>query len=407
MKVILLLISILILVACGNKNQQIESYTASEIASLQLDSTEFMQPDACHVVEIDLNPYLGRNKEFDFGHAVKSLRVIPLETTDQSLISNIYKIIVTDKYVYLCDNFKGGGLIIFTVEGEFVKRIPHGGGPGEIYQLGDVAFDKNNNRLVIYQQPSFLYYYTAEGDFLGQKKLPFGFYNFAILPDGYLFKTLDGQGNAHLGRQKENTLLVTDSVFRLKYAGLPSEHYQANYGGYNYVYDNGTDVLITCNNNDTVYRYNNLYHKLESVYVMDYHDYKIPLDYWKNYSGRDFSEKRLQNNYYYFIGEYLETTTHQAFFLRNDYLRLQNIVYRDKRTGSLMGGSEAHYDYREMPPIAFPKTVYKDCFVSLHYPNKGDSLLTESTFLSDSDKQILKNLKAGDNPVLIMFQMKE
>ena len=72
-----------------------------------------------------------------------------------------------------------------------------------------------------------------------------------------------------------------------------------------------------------------------------------------------------------------------------------------------MGGSEAHYDYREMPPIAFPKTVYKDCFVSLHYPNKGDSLLTESTLLSDSDKQILKNLKADDNPVLIMFQMKE
>ena len=154
--------------------------------------------------------------------------------------------------------------------------------------------------------------------------------------------TLDGQGNAHLGRQKENTLLVTDSVFRLKYAGLPSEHYQANYGGYNYVYDNGTDVLITCNNNDTVYRYNNLYHKLERVYVMDYHDYKITLYYCKKYSGRDFSEKRLQNNYYYFIGEYLETTTHQAFFLRNDYLRLQNIVYRDKRTGSLMGGSEAH-----------------------------------------------------------------
>lgn len=240
-------------IACNNKKQKEQMYTDSEVASLQLDSTEFMQPDACHAVEIDLNPYLGRNKEFDFGHAVKSLRVIPLETTDQSLISNIYKIIVTDKYVYLCDNFKGGGLIIFTVEGEFVKRIPHGGGPGEIYQLGDVAFDKNNNRLVIYQQPSFLYYYTAEGDFLGQKKLPFGFYNFAILPDGYLFKTLDGQGNAHLGRQKENTLLVTDSVFRLKYAGLPSEHYQANYGGYNYVYDNGTDVLITCNNNDTVY----------------------------------------------------------------------------------------------------------------------------------------------------------
>lgn len=69
---ILLLISILILVACGNKNQQIESYTASEIASLQLDSTEFMQPDACHVVEIDLNPYL-EHKEFDLSDSDKQI----------------------------------------------------------------------------------------------------------------------------------------------------------------------------------------------------------------------------------------------------------------------------------------------------------------------------------------------
>ena len=62
----------MILVACGNKNQQIESYTASEIASLQLDSTEFMQPDACHVVEIDLNPYL-EHKEFDLSDSDKQI----------------------------------------------------------------------------------------------------------------------------------------------------------------------------------------------------------------------------------------------------------------------------------------------------------------------------------------------
>lgn len=59
-------------IACNNKKQKEQMYTDSEVASLQLDSTEFMQPDACHVVEIDLNPYL-EHKEFDLSDSDKQI----------------------------------------------------------------------------------------------------------------------------------------------------------------------------------------------------------------------------------------------------------------------------------------------------------------------------------------------
>lgn len=47
------------------------------------------------IVTVDLNPFLG-NKMFDFGDLVKNVSIVPLETTDKSLISNIYKIIVSE-----------------------------------------------------------------------------------------------------------------------------------------------------------------------------------------------------------------------------------------------------------------------------------------------------------------------
>lgn len=49
------------------------------------------------------------------------------------------------------------------------------------------------------------------------------------------------------------------------------------------------------------------------------------------YQGREFRNKLQRNDYYYFIGEYLETYTHHAFYLRNDYRGTQTIVYRNKK----------------------------------------------------------------------------
>ena len=180
---------VLCLSGCGGGSRQGFNFTASEIASLCLDSTELLPTDVSSAVRVDLNPFLG-DKEFEFGDLVRSLRFIPLETTDASLLANIYKVVLTDRHVYVHDDFKGGGLVIFTSKGKFVRRISHGGGPGELYQLSDMAYDPSTDRLLVYQHP-FLLFYTADGEYLEQKKLPFGFYNFQPIPGGYVFKTID------------------------------------------------------------------------------------------------------------------------------------------------------------------------------------------------------------------------
>ena len=44
-----------------------------------------------------------------------------LETSDSSLVDNIYKVIVTDSMIYIFDDYKGGGLVLFNSNGKFIK----------------------------------------------------------------------------------------------------------------------------------------------------------------------------------------------------------------------------------------------------------------------------------------------
>lgn len=394
---------VLCLSGCGGGSRQGFNFTASEIASLCLDSTELLPTDVSSAVRVDLNPFLG-DKEFEFGDLVRSLRFIPLETTDASLLANIYKVVLTDRHVYVHDDFKGGGLVIFTSKGKFVRRISHGGGPGELYQLSDMAYDPSTDRLLVYQHP-FLLFYTSDGEYLEQKKLPFGFYNFQPIPGGYVFKTIDGVGNHHLGAKQDYTLLVTDTTFRLRQAALPVAPDKTHYGGYRYLYDAEDGIRVTGKFNDTIYCYDPLRHVLSAACVLDYSDKKLPDSQVKDPRG-EFTDILMGNDYYYFLGECLETPSHQVFFLRNDWRRHRLVVYRDKQTGGMTGGATYHFDFHVLPPVGFPRATYGDNFVSLHYPNPQDSCLQSSPLISPEDKRMIAGLKADDNPVLALFQLK-
>ena len=46
-------------------------------------------------------------------------------------------------------------------------------------------------------------------------------------------------------------------------------------------------------------------------------------------------------------------------------------------------------------------------FISIHIPNKNDSLLSNSSVISAEDKIKIQSLIEGDNPVLIFYELKE
>lgn len=405
MKYITMILGIVLFVSCINKEQRVHPFSAEQIASLKLDSTTILHINKDSIITIDLNPFL-QEQSFDIMPLVSDIKVIPLETTDKSLIDAIYKIIVSNAYVYIMDRFKGGGIIIFDHKGNFVKRISSGQGPGELSRLYDIDYSEEDSTLIAYQHSSFLFF-SAGGEFIRSEKLPFGFYNFLVTPNGYLFKTTDRYDNPHLDKYTDYTFLVTDKAFQIKSVGIPKQPLGKVLSGYNYLYKNNHDIKITHYYTDTIFQYQPLSNTLKAVYALDYKDKKLPDSYLDGQAWEKFEKATRDNNYYFNIGEYLETDSQNVFYLRNDYIKLQTIVYRNKQTGHLLGGTNINIDLNQMPPIGFPKTTVGNYFVSLHYSNEKDSLLSNSTILSEKNKSLIRNMKEEDNPALIFFQLKD
>jgi hypothetical protein len=391
--------------ACTGQQQSNENsrYTKEQIAALHLDSATILNTLTDSVTKINLNPFLKKQK-FDFGALIEEVKLVPLETTDESLLDDIYKIFVTDSHIYVHDSYKGGGIVVFDRNGKFVRRIPNGGGPGELIRLYDIDYDKENNELVAFQH-SFFLFFTPSGEYIRKERLPFGFYTFTVIPDGYVFRVHGEQGNEHLEFLKDYQLFVTDKNFKLRLAALSLYPKGGVLTGHNYLYNNNNTIKVTQDYNDTIYQYVKETNCLKAVYILDYSKKKIPEIYLKG-SYNDFKNAVRQNDYYFYIGEYFETESHHAFILNNWYIKLNSIIYRDKKTGNITGGTNASFNVNEIPSMGFPIATSGDYFISVYYPHDSDPRLMNSSIVSEEDKEKIKNLKEDDNQILAFFKLK-
>lgn len=88
--------------------------------------------------------------------------IVPLETTEKSLIGNLKKILKYKKWYYV--SYGRTTLLQFDNQGRFVRQIGSmGGGPGEFTTIGD--FDVTDSGIYIVDYMRILHY-THEGTFM-------------------------------------------------------------------------------------------------------------------------------------------------------------------------------------------------------------------------------------------------
>ena len=366
---------------------------------LQLADTKVLTAETSQAQHLNLNPFLVKDKEFDFGALLKEINFVPLQTTAQSRLGQIRKVVTTAEHIYIMDDLNEWGIAIFTRQGQFVKRIPNGKKPEQLYRLYDIDFNTQTNELIAYKH-SFLLIFDKEGNFLRFKYLPIGFLNMAATPDGYVLKSLVGQ-NTNLGDKSNYRLQFINKDLKLNAVALPDKESKA-FSAKSYLYRVADLVKITAEISDTIYQYNPKDNKLAAEFILDY-DHKLPRSY---IYGKEFSvfENAIRNhNYNYCIGDYIETTYHNVFFISN---KIGNIVvYRDKHSGNMVGGSIAQ-SKQGLPFLAFPDSFYDDQLIKYYYPGENDyEVLKEMSFLSEANKKKSESFKKGDNPILIYYTL--
>jgi len=155
--VFIALTCLLLITACGeNKSKK----------------TTFSTDDYLHVIDSNKTA-----PEVKFSEVFASITPIVLETTKNSLIGYIDKVIATPEYIIVHDFSIANAIFLFKKDGAFLHKFGRvGNGPGEYIDILDFCYDKatdtiymlcSNNRVNLYDihTGSFLKSITLENDF--------------------------------------------------------------------------------------------------------------------------------------------------------------------------------------------------------------------------------------------------
>lgn len=175
--------------------------------------------------QVNVLPAFENLEELKVSQLGKTVRYVPLETTEASLIGNTYTIRLLDNEILV---LSAGNCLLFDKQtGKFLRQIAsRGQGPKE-YSEAVAYFDEDTKALYFNRAPDKLLKYSLEGEYLGEQPLPVQLSNAcypllsagqAIVYAGQTFGTSDNHRLFYVNAQGEET----DSIPMYVYPGRAS-----------------------------------------------------------------------------------------------------------------------------------------------------------------------------------------
>lgn len=359
-------------------------------------------------VKIPFEAGLNTEKELLLSHIAAEVKIIPLETNENCLLSKVkagaIQMIGHDIYIP-CEM----GLLQFSDNGKFVRSISQKGqGPGEYSTVRHIAFDRDQKQIHLLSNGNVLVF-TTDGKYLRECKFPM-VWQFEML-ENHLYASFIYNGNG----KKPNRIILSDekgqqvNTFpQYDQFTVPSGMTFYNTDFYDrYLYQFKESTCLKEFYNDTIFTITK--EKLIPRYILDMGKYGLPKKY--RFEVLDGNWDRFNEvSAPYWRPNIVETT-------RSIYIPYGPWNYEDR----IKGRQLAVFDKKE-------KTCYKvksgyitnDVESKLpFYPHimAGDDVLINLWEASDIlelakkdpsllEYKALENLQEDDNPVLIIVYLK-
>ncbi len=246
-----------------------------------------------------------------------SVRIVNLESSDQSLIGRIDKLQFCDNKIFILDQVQSKTVLVFDIYGKFIHKIGMlGKGPGEYDEPNDMVVDPLNKEVAIWCNTfKKILFYDFNGEHKRSLRLDYYIKSFEILDENRYALYLD------LGlKQISNTdfnFLIIDNRGRVVYKAL--NYYttdEPSKGGFHFFNKCQGEVLISPGYSNKIYSINN--DTLKCKYSIDFQDFTIPNDFFKQ--GIKEFKKNLRKSQYAYLSSFYETSR---------YLNL-NYVFKGK-----------------------------------------------------------------------------
>ena len=353
---------------------------------------------------------------YNFPDYIESYQYVRLETTPQSLIGNIDKL-CSDLSLFFIFDKENNHVLCFSNKGQFLHKIgSKGRGPGEYIKIEDISVDYNKHQLclldlnggkqlfynyegkLLYEQP--LYYYYHQLEFLGNKEVLLTSYahneGYPAIDSHRLI--LATRNQAPLWRAFSYPSQLREN-FHWEYA-----HPLSSYNGH---------VFFHYILSDTIWEITD--HRCIARYVLKFPGRKPLYDIRKLnlLSDNDFSFNMHKNSF--FEGNYVQNKNMFTFFITDKGPAITPLFY-SKISGKVLYGfafSKSMNSFlakimcNQPDYVAADNSLIKvlqpfDIFRILKFSEKTH----QKVLMSSKDKELLRNMKEEDNPVLLVVKMK-
>lgn len=372
-------------------------------------STECFISDA-NTVKIDVTEALKTPSKW-LENEANQVKVIQLETSEKTLVEEIKTLQIDDDRIFILDRLNKGSIVIFDTDGNFIKRIPTGQGPGEITLASYMYYDLHSKLLYVHDESrQAVLSYDSDGNYLSSlqlnalgegiaidgDKILLLQHHFQSKENGNTIKlvSFDIKGNGDVRRSWN--LGREDEVF----SGLMTSTgcFQSVDDGFSIRKQFDRELLYF--KDDTIKK---RYQIIDENYHMDFSKYKGVIDMYNNLSNDDFI----------FSGTTYETKDimYLRFFTRG--LRAVSVYY-DKSNGKVWSYKTKSHSFANK---LMPRGVYDynaNVFFSILRPEFFCKTDTDYSWdgtnmdgkISDEDMGKLRSIKPDDNPVIVLYKLK-
>lgn len=344
---------------------------------------------------------------FKLSGLIEKQQLIKLETTNESLLGAINKVVISDSLIFIKSN---GAIYVFSPIGKFVRKIDKEGlGPNEYTGLSDFDVDRENKQLIIFDKgKKQILYYDFSGHYIKSTSLDFWAIKLLNISSNQLllFSGNESSGN----EQSFKFTLLTEQGSKQHFHVIDK-----NKSGYLHVnahqnfYHNPSGYFFFEIFNDTVYSIDKDL-RTHPKYFFSFANKNIPYSFFERpYSNiMEFFQAYKKTDYAYGISLFMETARH-IFTVYYAGGKPSYAVYNKK--------NKEAYSYREiqddlsldnvtLPPFDEDFRLWTAGNDFIYF--LGAEWLADKTHQIQSTqlKEFASQLNINDNPVMVIATVK-
>lgn len=349
------------------------------------------------ICKIDLKKEMSSPSFYDY---FSKIEIIPLETSEESLIKEITERISHNGKFYIFDKLQKK-IFIFNKDGRFLRKIDkRGNGPGEYSDLSDFKFNTFTGGLDLLSPMGGILRYDSLGQkFVEKISLPLtvpAIHNFVALnKNTYLFFCLSRDGNKIVIYDIKQKKILSEMYDLPKFLFFNTV-YHHSYSPF-YIYD-GKVHFVQAYNGDVFTIENN---SLVPKYLWDFGEQNFnvsgleekPIEYYLKYA-RSVGAKYA--NTFIAYGENSRYYLTEFFFNK----KINSFIY-NKQNKSCSVFNTFKEGHRCIPASVDESTVY-------YFSRASDiNIIVNVKELDDVNKKICEGLTDDDNPIIIKYTFKK